>query len=562
MENNNPNKPELIGSNTGNTSQTDNTLKSNHVSNTSQTQSSSQINANYATASAKYNTYNGYVPRRQRPEYMAYKDRATSTKGLIITLLSIIFSILFTETILFGSAGISVPILTIAFESILFYFFREKEAPINKASIYITIPIMLLAVSYFIHYNPSTQFITWLTIIGLLCIQIILLANIQVSGIFTFDMITKSIVYLIGKPFSDFGISLNSFKILKNNKSKTVTNSIYILIGCAISIPIAAILMSLFMSADAVFDTAMKKVITFIGIDFNIAFWDIVFGFIFGLFLATMLVGLKYGERKQTPTTKFGDNIDSIIIGTFLTIINVFIITFVIFQFVYLFGGTVNINASDMTYAEYARRGFFELATASGIIFAIALFVLIMTKKKAGKLPLWIQLTAVCLCLCNGVLLVSAMKRMLLYVNVYGLSVKRVLTLWFMIIIGLCLLWIIAKCFVNKLYLMKWIGITVIIGVCILSLTNTERIIANYNVNRYLSSPTENSIDVNYLGQLSYTVVPEIVRLKGLDEKSMVDFNIKEILENQKDKLEFRHRLYGFTLDKIEAKNVLNRELN
>jgi hypothetical protein len=477
-------------------------------------------------------------------------------------VLCIIFSILFTETILFGSAGISVPILAVAFESILFYSFSEREKTLNKASIYISIPILLLSLSYFIHYNPSTQFITWLTIIGLFCIQIILLANIQVSGIFSFDMLSKSIVNLIGKPFSNFVIPLNSFKILKENKSKSLTNSIYVFIGLIVSIPIAAILLSLFMSADAVFATAMEKVIDFIGLDFRIAFWDIVFGCIFGLLLAAMLLGLKYSEIKQTPAAKIGHNIESLIIGTFLTIINVFIITFVAFQFVYLFGGTINITASDMTYAEYARRGFFELSTASGIIFAIALFVLIMTKKKAGKLPLWIKLTTVCLCLCNGVLLISAMKRMLLYVDIYGLSVKRVLTIWFMVIIGLCLLWIILKCFINKIYVMKWIGITVIISVCILSLSNTERIIANYNVTRYLANPRGNSIDVNYLGQLSYTAVPEIVRLKGLDQEKTESFNLKTILEDQKIKLNRRHIIYGFTLDRIEASRTLTKELN
>lgn len=505
--------------------------------------------------------YKPYVPRSTTPAYLAFKARATSSKGLIITVLSILLCILYTETILLGSAGISVPIFALAFYGTLFYFFREKEKTLNKAAVYLTIPVMLLAVSYLIQYNPSTQFITWLTLIGLICIQLVLLGNIQVSGIFTFDMLAKAIGNLVGKPFSNLGMPFQSFGILKTRKSKAMKNFIYILIGLAVAMPIAAILMNLFMSADAVFADVTKKVIDFIGLDFTVIFWDIVLGFMFGIFLAAMLLGLKYGEEKQKPTAKIGNNIESIIIGTFLTIINIFIIAFVAFQFVYLFGGTVNITASEMSYAEYARRGFFELSTASGIIFAIALFVLIMTKKKDGKLPLWIQLTTVCLCVCNGVLLVSAVKRMLLYVDVYGLSVKRVLTLWFMAIIGLCLLWMIIKCFVNKIAVMKWIGSTIIVGVCVLSLTNTERIIAKYNVDRYLSSPTENSIDVYYLGQLSYTAVPEIVRLKDLKEGDIKNFDIRKLLENQKTKLEYRNSIYGFTLDSIEARRVLDSEL-
>lgn len=531
--------------------------ESSKTSEQSGPQIGSQCKGNTVNIPPSYNNYYRTVPRKQTPEYISFKEKVISTKGLYITLLSILFSILFTEAVLFGSAGISVPILAVFLEGMLFYFFRETEKPISKASFYLSVPILLLSLSFFIHYNPNTHFITWLTIIGLLCIQIILMSDIQVNGIFSFDMIIKSVVNLIAKPFSNFTMPINSLKLLKSKKSTTFTTSIYIFIGLAVSIPIAAILMNLFMSADAVFADSMNKVIDSIGLDFTIVFWDIVFGTLFGLFLSAMLLGLKYSEVKPTKTAKIGDSIESIIVGTFLTIINIFIITFVVFQFMYLFGGTINITASDMTYAEYARRGFFELSAASGIIFAIALFVLIMTKKKANKLPIWIQLATVCLCLCNGVLLVSALKRMLLYVDVYGLSIKRVLTLWFMAIIGFCLLWIVIKCFVNKIYVMKWIGITVIIGVCILSLTNTDRIIANYNVNRYLSSPQNNSIDVNYLGQLSYSAVPEIIRLKTLSDTTKVNFNINKIMEDQKYRLKYRHKVYGFTLDSLEARRLL-----
>ncbi|PYG87135.1 uncharacterized protein DUF4173 [Ruminiclostridium sufflavum DSM 19573] len=524
-------------------------------------QGSSQLNANpyFNQGSARPSYYSPYVPKKKTPEYIAFKNRVISVKGLAITILSIIFCILFTETIFFGAAGISVPIMTIAFEGILFYSFKEKEKALSKTGVYTAVPIILLAMSFFIHYNPSTQFITWLTIIGLFCIQIISLSDIRVNGIFTLDMFIKAIENLFARPFSNFIVPFNSFKLLKNTKSKNYKNTIYILIGLMLSIPIAAILMVLFMSADAVFAVAMENITDFLGLDFKIIFWDIVLGTIFGILLAAMLTGLKYNEEKQASPAKIGDNIEAIIVGTFLTIINIFIITFVAFQFVYLFGGTVNITASDMTYAEYARRGFFELSTASGIIFAIALFVLIMTKKKDGRLSLWIKLATVCLCLCDGVLLISAVKRMLLYVNVYGLSTKRTLTLWFMAIIGLCLLWIIVKCYAIKIDVMKWIGITVIIGVCILSLTNTERIIANYNVNRYLEGTSETYIDINYLGNLSYTVVPEVARLMDLDKKHA---GLKSIMESQQYKLSHRHRIYGFTLDQIKVSAILDKKLN
>ncbi len=505
--------------------------------------------------------YQPYIPRSRTPEYMDFKAKAISQKGLFITVLSLLIWTFFVETIFLGSDGISVPIFAVLFYSVLYYYFRENDKPLNKAAMFLTIPVFLLAFSFFLHYNPSTQFITWPTLIGLICIQLILLGKHEAAGIFTFDMLSKIFVHLFGRPFPNLGMPFHSFKILKNSKSKTTKNLILILVGLAVSLPVAAILMSLFMSADALFADSINNIIEFIGVDFANISADIILGCIFGLFFAAALLGLKYGEVKNKPAAVIGNYIDGLIIGTFMTIINICIIAFVGFQFVYLFGGAANIAISDMTYAEYARRGFFELTTASGIIFAIALFVQIMTKKKEGKLPGWVKFTTVLLCACNGILLVSAVKRMLLYVDVYGLSVKRLLTLWFMAIIGICLVWMIIKCFSLKMDVMKWIGITVVAGVCILSLTNTERLIAKYNIDRYISNPQNITLDVYHLSQLSYTTTPEIKRLKDLDLKSgpISNDDILYILKSQKNGMESRNNIYGFTLDTIEARNILDK---
>lgn len=504
--------------------------------------------------------YNSYVTRTKAPEYIAFKKSVTSTKGLVITLLSILLCIMFTETILFGATGISMPIFIISFYAVIFYSFRETGKPINKTNIYLSIPILLLSFSFFIHYNPSTQFVTLLTLFALLCIQLVLVGNIPTAGIFTFDMFCKIFINLVGKPFGNLIMPFHSFEILKVSKSKTSKNIIYILTGIIISFPVVIILMSLFISADAVFADAINKLYESIGLDFAIIPWKIIFGTMLGLFLAAILLCLKYSQHNQKNFTFTGNNIESAIMGTFLTLTNISIIAFVAFQFIYLFGGTANVTASGMSYSTYARRGFFELSAASFLIFAIALFVLFFTKKNPKKLPLWIQLSTVCICLCNGVLLISSMKRMLLYVDVYGLSIKRVLTIWFMLIIGVCLFGLIIKCFIDKVNVIKWISISLIVGVCILSLTNTERIIAKYNVDRYLSSPSENSIDINYLSQLSYTAVPEIVRLNDLSKVNATKFDIfdiNKILEIQKSKFENKNNFYGFTLDYIQAEKIL-----
>lgn len=503
---------------------------------------------------------NPYVPRDKTPEYQAFKSKIISSKGLIITVLSILLAILFTETIFLGAAGISVPIFAIAFYSTLFYYFREYDKPLNKSGLYLTFPVFLLAFSFLLHYNPSTQFITWLTLIGLVFVQLVMLGTNAAEGVFSYGMLTKVISNIIARPFLNLGMPFTSLEFLKFGKTKTSKNAILILIGLAVSLPILIILLGLFMSADALFENSVNSVISRIGFDFGNIFADLFLGFFGGIFLAAILLGLKYEEQKHKTPGIIGNCIEGLVIGTFLTMINILLIAFVGFQFVYLFGGIANITVSDMSYAEYARRGFFELTAASGLIFSIALLVMIMTKKKEDKLPIWVKLCTISLCLCNGVLLISAVKRMLLYVEVYGLSVKRVLTLWFMCLIGLCLIWMIIKCIIPKIDVMRLIGVTVITCVCILSLADTEKMIARYNIDRYISDPAKITIDVYHLGRLSYTAAPEIARLKDIDPTGgqFVRADIIKILEEQKAKYKGRNTLYGFTLDSIGAQKVFS----
>ena len=502
--------------------------------------------------------YASYVPRNKTPEYHEFKSRVTSSKGLIISILSIILCILFLETIFFQPPGIAAPIYLAAFYYSIYYFFRENAALLNKTAVLLTIPAMLMAVSFFIHFNPSTRWITWLTLIGIICIQLILLGNLQIKSLFSLDTIVKVILNLFAKPFTNIPMPFYSFGILRNKKSAVAKNVLYALIGVLVAIPVAAILMALFVQADEVFAASVKSLKNFIGLDFNRITINIFLGLPSGIFLGAALLGLKYEKHKEKTLKDVGSCIEPVITGTFLTIINIFLISFVGFQFMYLFGGTANIKTSGIGYAEYARRGFFELCTASAIIFAIALFVIVMTKKKNEKLSIWVSLGTVVLCAGDGVLLISAVKRMFMYISAYGLSIKRILTLWLMAVIGLCLLWMIIKCFKIGLDVTKWIGVTVIVGVCILSLTNIEKIIAEYNVNSYLQNPDKPSV-IFYLNQLSYTVAPQLKKLQDLPVIQKTDINFNGIVENKKIQLSARNKLYGFTLDSIEASKVLNK---
>ena len=133
-----------------------------------------------------------------------------------------------------------------------------------------------------------------------------------------------------------------------------------VLRGLAISAPLLLVFGALFVAADAVFED-----IVFDLFDFDLAE---VFGhlILFG-FVAWISAGLLHaaatGENlPQPPERPAFLSLGIVEIGVVLGLLNALFLAFVLVQARYFFGGTSRVlGPNGLTYAEYARRGFFEL---------------------------------------------------------------------------------------------------------------------------------------------------------------------------------------------------------
>src|SRR5207245_8000783 len=81
---------------------------------------------------------------------------------------------------------------------------------------------------------------------------------------------------------------------------------------------------------------------------------------------------LRSGEGRPAPAAAAsspGPVLGIVPVATALGLIDLLFLLFVVVQARYFFGGTTLIeHTTGLTYAEYARRGFFELVTASGLV--------------------------------------------------------------------------------------------------------------------------------------------------------------------------------------------------
>lgn len=101
----------------------------------------------------------------------------------------------------------------------------------------------------------------------------------------------------------------------------------------------------------------------------------------------------------------------------------------------YLFGAFFDRLPAGFTAAEYARRGFFELCAVAMLNFALLLAVNVLCKGKPQQRPLLRGLTAA-LMASNLLFVLVGVSKMGLYVTRFGLTEKRILSSWFMLVLA------------------------------------------------------------------------------------------------------------------------------
>lgn len=213
----------------------------------------------------------------------------------------------------------------------------------------------------------------------------------------------------------------------------------------------------------------------------------------------------------QWPRLKIGVGIMPVLIalGATALVFTLFVGT----QVGSLFGGEAFVRAqTGLTYADYARQGFFQMVFASALavpMVYVARFVAGPTGE-AGARSLRVILTAQ-LAL-TGLVLASALWRMGLYVRVYGLTEDRLYGTAVMV-------WIAATLVVFGLTVLRGqhargaFGSLVagFVTLAILNMANPQALIARYNLAHQERRPA----DVAHLVQLGGDAVPVLVA--GLD---------------------------------------------
>ncbi|MBO8155758.1 MAG: DUF4173 domain-containing protein [Bacillaceae bacterium] len=447
-----------------------------------------------------------------------------------------------------GEIGLSFPVFITLFYVGFFWIFRKHHFTNLKLGLLFTASIWLLSVTYLFYSNPFFYVFNLLVIPGLMFLQLIIITS---PASWPWDRLpylqaafsrigesAKSIIHLFS---SLVDLALKGLDQGKRNILKKI------LLGLLIASPIVVVVLFLLMMADPEFSRLVIKLpewfFSFVRLEMIIRM-VIVMIFSLGFYGGFRALHKKW-EPNPGPGSKGILHLDGIMIITVLVLLNIIYGLFVLVQFQYFFSGQLY---GDFTYAEYARRGFFELVMVTLINWSVLVAVLNFGRKMAPRLKRAIQVMLTLMIAFSGVMLTSAYMRLLMYEAAYGYTLDRVLAHAFMIFLGAIFLYTLIRVWIEHLSLMRFYMIFSILFYTALNVVNVNGLIVEKNLERYEQT---GKIDVSYLYQLSYS---GLMGLMDLYEMNPQMTGLENILADRKKMMIHDSRSWqSFNLERKKA---------
>ena len=416
--------------------------------------------------------------------------------------------------------GISLLVFVVILLVALVVFSRMERLTAVRRNLWLVVPLLFFAAMAFVRANPFLTLLNVAAALVLLAYVVFYYAAGRVEA--------ASLLGALVLPARVAGLSAvqtgktTQQEVKKGSRlPRTGRNRqiVPVLRGSLLALPLLIVFTTLFTTADLVFASMVDRLFDWNLPDLAPLFWQAFWAFVVawlvagGLFVAIKradqtTIDDHSGLEKVSAMAPMVISIGFVEMVTILTLVISLFFVFIAVQFTYLFGGLANISRTGFTYAEYARRGFFELVAAA--VFTLLLLIELnwLTRRESKRQIKTFNLLATLLIGCVLLLLTAAFYRMGLYETAYGYTELRLYVYLFMLWLGALLLW-----FVWTLWYRPYrfaIGlIAVVIGfVATLNLINPDAFIVKQNLAHYQET---GDLDMFYLTTLSADAVPQLI---------------------------------------------------
>ena len=200
-------------------------------------------------------------------------------------------------------------------------------------------------------------------------------------------------------------------------------------------------------------------------------------------------------------------------VATAVAALDLLFLLFVVVQFRFLFGGDTLVQVTpNLTYAEYARRGFFELVVAVFLVVPVLLAADWLLARRQQRDDLVFRTLAGIQIGLVLAITASALHRLRLYHASYGLTESRFYAMVLLIWIGGMLFWLAATVLRGRRDSFAFGALASgLATVALLFVINPDAVVARTNVARMASAVASVRFDVAYATSLSADAVPVLI---------------------------------------------------
>jgi hypothetical protein len=331
--------------------------------------------------------------------------------------------------------------------------------------------------------------------------------NRRSAGGFTSLLDAPRAVFTLG--LGGLGNAGRGIKESAKNAGPAGKNRTAVLVGVLIAVPVMAVLIPLLISADAAFEGLLALLPDF---DLAQAFGSVILGVPLAAVLYARNVALRHREKEESAV-RTRKTIHPLTVNTVLIAVCVLYLAYLFSQLSYFVGGFAGLLPEDYTMADYARRGFFEMAWLSVLNLGIMTLSVALAEPKNGRAPLMTRLLALFVGAVSTFFIGTASAKMMMYIGSYGLTRLRLLTEVIMVFIAFTVVYVTVWLFCPRFPYMKAVVLTGLLIGCVVAWADVDTMVAAYNVHAYQSGALE-SIDIGHLGSLGDGAVPYIAELR------------------------------------------------
>lgn len=473
-------------------------------------------------------------------------DRTTATRTLTAAFaVGVVAQALLVD----AELGINAPLLTVA--TILgAVVVAAGGRRIDRLDLWLPVAAIAVAAMIAIRADPTLRFLNVVTATSLLAASMAAFAGAAVTRRSSIAIVTTGTVVLAWVVAGILRVTVAVRRPTTGPgwRERTPAWLAPVVRGLFLAIPVLAVFIALFSSADAIFASLTSDLFGWqidlgeLPVRLSVAF--LVSWIVAGLLgVAAGAADLDWPSNPPQMKSLGAAVAEPLPIAprlgvteavTILVAVDLLFAVFVSLQVAYLFGGLDTLAAGGITYANYARRGFFELVAvtclAGGLVAGLHAIVLHRTRAFVAA--------AIGLALLASVILVSAALRLSLYQDAYGWTELRFYIDATIAWLGLGMVAAVVLLVRDR---MRWlVHAMTISAVVILVLANAigaQRHVADANVARLLNPSLvppdgRRGLDIDYALTLGDDAVPALVAalpaLQGADRaRVMLDLQLR-----------------------------------